>query len=215
MKKIVAITVLLLAMLSSCINLKDEYPDITYYSLNDIQSNISEIKQVDGALLIRNFSISSEFDTKHLLANWDSKRVQKYYYHRWISDISDMTTDYIFNRISKLKVFSNGAISSTSMIIPDYILEGQIINLAVNNTDLLESGNNNAEIEIKINLIIRNKEIPGETTIFTQVYKEEVLRQNNLVTSIAPAVSRGISLISDKIAVDIKNAIVRNNLGMQ
>ncbi len=214
MKKNYIVSVIIVLFLSGCINLKDEYPEISYYQLSDLPSTISEIKQIKGALHIRNFSINSECDTKHLLANWDGIRVQKYYYHRWINDISDMTTDYIFNRIAKLKVFSEGPIRSTSVIIPEFILEGQIINLNVNNTENPEKGKNNVEIEMKINLIIKNQDKPGEKTIFTELYSETVIRQNNFASSIAPACSRGLSLISDKISVDISNAITKYQLGL-
>ncbi len=206
MKKIAFILILLGFILNSCIdlNLKDEYPEINYYHFNQSeQTLLNDIKPINAAILLRNFSISNEFDTKHILANWDGKRIQRYYYHRWVNDIPDMITDYVYHRLSKLKIFKFGPIKSSSLIVPDYILEAQIINFSVNNFEKSQVEKSNVELEIKVNVIKRIGNKDGDKVLYTEVYSEKVERESNLVGTIAPAFSKALSIVSDRMFLDM------------
>ena len=206
MKKIAFLVILVALILNSCVNLdiKDEYPEIIYYQFEQSDNTqLNDIKPINAAILIRNFTISNEFDTKHIIANWDGKRVQRYFYHRWISEVPDMISDFIFSKMAKVKLCKFGPIKSSSLIVPDYIMEAQIINFSVNNFEKVTNKKNNVELEIKVNLIRRLSNADGEKIVYTEVYSEKIERENNLVSSVAPAFSQALSVVSDRIFLDM------------
>ena len=87
---------ILLLICCSCINLKSTYPEIQYYRLSQEPLTLKNLGKINATLMIRDFVSSGELDTEHLIALWDNTRLQKYYYHRWLTDVSALMTDFFY-----------------------------------------------------------------------------------------------------------------------
>ena len=112
----------IIIVFSSCINIKDEYPQVEYYQLKQEQSRVNRFESIEGLLLVRDFGINDEVDSEHIIANWDNGQVQRYFYHRWISNCSAMYTDFIVNRFNFNNSFSKGVVKSNSMMPPNFTI---------------------------------------------------------------------------------------------
>jgi ABC-type uncharacterized transport system auxiliary subunit len=204
-----AIFLALILGLSGCLNLRTEYPDVKYYELKQTPVSISKIDTIPGALQIRHINISGEFDSDAILARWGETRVQRYNYHRWISNVSGLVTDYLVERYSRAGAFSNGVIKPTSMILPDYILEGQVIEMIAVNSESEEPGSNYVVFSMKVNLLKRNSLKIEKQILLTETYHVEVPRKNNKVATIPPAFSKAVGQVADMLFVDIQQAITK------
>lgn len=203
-------TILLLLVLffvGSCINLKEPYPQINYYKLLADKSSIENIGSLDKTLMIKDLTASSEIETTHLLALWDNEHIQRYYYHRWITDAPSMITDFINNIFSKNDYFNKGVVMSSSMAVPDYILEGEVLDMMAFSTKKGEANQNYVYVSIKITLIKRTKILKDNPIILNEVYPFKIVRKNNSVKSIPDAFSRAWSQVAHQILVDVHNAI--------
>lgn len=198
---------IVLLILSGCINIRTEYPTINYYRLNQEPLNISNLEKVSGALLIRHFSSSIDLETERLLAVWNDNRLQRYYYHRWNADCSALVTDYILERYNKLDAFTNGVVKESSFIIPDYILEGQIVEfLAYNHRNNLPDSNY-VVVTVHASLLKKEEMIIENRLILNKTYTETVSRARNNVETIPPAFSKAVAIISDRLLTDISETI--------
>ncbi len=199
---------LCLLLFGSCISLREEYPEIHYYRLTQIEDEMQNIGSgsIEGTLQIRNFSVSDAVDTDHFLGVWDDSRVQVYYYHRWIALASDLVTDFIITRYNDLRVFTGGVVKPSSILVPDYILEGQLIDMVAHNTKDSKK-TNFVYISLRVSLV---KKIPmsiDKSILINKVFTLRHPRKDNSVESIAPAFSQAVSQICDQILLEIQQAI--------
>lgn len=208
MKKLIFI--LLAVTLSSCINLKEPYPKISYYKLIPEKSSVENIGTLDKTLMIRDFTASSEIETTHLLTLWDNEYIQRYFYHRWITDTPNMVADFINSIFSKNEFFKNGVVTSSSMAIPDYVMEGDILDMMAYSTHDGEPNQNYVYVAIEITLIKRTKVMEENAILMNEVYPFKTIRKNNSVKTIPDAFSRAWSQVADQILVDVYNAIKKD-----
>ena len=82
MKHIVSILILL--VLSSCIRIKDKFPEINYYTIKDMPSEIGVGAKVKGSLLVREVNISQAYDTRYMYQTTSEGSIEKYHYHQWL-----------------------------------------------------------------------------------------------------------------------------------
>ncbi len=202
---------LFISIIPSCINLKDEYPEFHFYRLTQFPGSSSEMNlgTTKGSLQVRDFTASEEIDDESLTAIYDKIKVKKYFYHRWISNLSDMFTEFIINRYSKVNVFEGGVIRPGSLIIPNYILEGQILDMGFFVNEDSNDGNY-AEISIRITLLKRDEMNTNNSVILNKIYTVRHPVDSDDVELIPIAYSRALSQITDQMLIEIINTIIDN-----
>ena len=204
-KKILILSILLAFYLTSCINIRTPSPNINYYTLEPGEISKEKFEQLPGALKIRKFTISNEYDTEHIIATRSDNRIKKYFYHRWLNNFSQMSLDYIINTFSKNEIFDKGVLESTTYVLPDYILEGHIIELyAMNDED--EDGDNYVKLSVKYNFIKRFDEAKDPAIIFNKVFTEKVKRPDNKARSILKV----FNIAMNRITLDLIKEITRS-----
>ncbi len=208
--KILLFLLLFSLILCGCISLKDKYPAITYYKFEQGPKPAFKIDTLAGTLQIRDFTVNSSYDTDHLLAKYGTPpKIKKYYYNRWIANPGDLVTNFFVDRFSILSPFSGGVIKSASVLLPDYILEGQVINLIGVNGEDDEPGENSVAIGIKITLVERAGTSAKRTIIISKVYELNVDRDDSSAESMAAAFGQGLTQIADMLLSDMQE-ILRN-----
>ncbi len=206
MKKLTTALALII-LLASCISLKEEYPEYKYYRLTQLPSTLEEedLAPLDASLQVRGFCASEGVNTDHFIAVYDETRMKKYYYHRWIANVADLTTDFLVNRYNQINVFAEGVVKSGSLIMPDYILEGQILDMTAQNDE--ENEKYSVFIALRITLLKKEHLKTSENIIFNKVFTEKVERKNEEIPSIASAFSKAASKVSDEILLEIIKAV--------
>jgi len=210
MKEKILISLVFL-FLSGCFSITTKYPPIEYYKLHQEPVSAKNLGKTDVTLMIRDFTIATELDNESLWAQWDNSKVQIYYYHRWITNISEMITDFFHQRYSNLHVFMGGVVKASSWIVPDYILEGNVLEMTAVNSESKSANSNYTNISIQVTLARRTPMKIGRDVVFTESYNQKVPREDNTIASIIPAFSKGFSQIADKMLLDIQNAIAFDN----
>ncbi|MDQ1267183.1 MAG: cholesterol transport system auxiliary component [Bacteroidota bacterium] len=205
--KKVILSLILTIVFSSCISLTVEYPEITLYQLTQDSYPTIIDKPLNGSLLIRDFTIASQFDTDHLFADQGVNQIKRYYYHRWSTDFSDLATDFFVDRYSEKGIFRGGVVKSSTMLVPDYILEGHITDLMAYNYDEDSEIKNYVYLSINFQFIRKEVEKTGLVTIFNKSYYSIIERPDNSVATIVPAYSKAILQISDSLITDIIKAV--------
>jgi ABC-type uncharacterized transport system auxiliary subunit len=203
-------------LLTQCFNLREEYPEIHYYKLSQEKGMFQDmgIGKIDGTLQIRDFSVSDEIDTDHFLAIWDETKVQRYYYHRWIANCGDLVTNFLMTRYNALRVFSGGAVSPGSMIVPDYILEGQLIDMIAHNSKD-DKKSNYVYISMRISLLKKQYLSTDKTILLNKVFTVKSPRESSSVKTIAPAFSSAMSQIADQMLIEIQKTIFEDRLSKE
>ncbi len=197
---------------AGCVNLKDDYPEIAYYGLRQAPSNLARIDTVPGTLQIRDFSIASEYDTEHIIAMLDNGKLHRYYYHRWLTGFADMATDFFVKRFSARNAFAGGVVKSASVTPPDYILEGQVLEMHTRNSELKDPGKSYVNLSIKINLIRRASDKVETTVLLSKVYEQKENRLSGDVSTVAEAYSKAVSIIADQVLVDVQKSILKEKI---
>ena len=159
------------------------------------------------SLVVRDLSLNEAYSGVQLIANWEKNRVQKYFYHRWINDFSQIATDFLITRFERMNIFKGGVSNSTTSIIPDYILEGNITELYAQNSEIDVKGNCYVNMEVSVTFFRRNQNGSPIEQVFSKIYSQKTQRLNKNAESIPEAFSKSYSMICDQIIVDVNNSV--------
>jgi hypothetical protein len=197
---------LIVAMFSSCLNLKKEYPEIKYYGLTQDKMLIDTLHTRDVALLLRNVEIPEAYSVRSIIANVDNKTIQRYFYYRWINDFSYLATDFMESRLIEYKLFGRGVVRNSSITLPDFYLESRIIQMDIRNS-MVNPDSNYVAMTVNFNFFQRTETKEGNKLLFSQTYNHFVKRPNNFAESIPPAVSKALSVITDYAVAEMSNKL--------
>lgn len=188
---------------SGCISVKTEYPDIAYYRLDQTAATLPTNLKINGALLVRHFTINGDFDTDHLLAREPDGDIKRYYYHRWISDPPEMATNFFIDQCIESGIFTQGVIGSSSAILPKYILEGRILEMIATNGKSNKPKKNFVTVRIQLTLLEFIPDQVERPVVFQRLYERKVLRKNGKAKSIPEAFSKAMSDLAGQALSDI------------
>lgn len=197
------VSILILIFLSSCIRIKDKFPEIDYYTLRDMPTETGVGAKVKGSLLVRDVTLSQAYDTQYMYDNLPDGSIEKYHYHQWIGLPSTLISDFFYNRFNSYEAFSGGVIKDDSKLTPDYILE-----LSVTKFDAVKA-KNGGKVNVSITALLfkRESDRPNKTVIFNESYSLEINREDATAKSISKAFSKILSILSDKILVEIQEQV--------
>jgi ABC-type uncharacterized transport system auxiliary subunit len=205
MNKLV-LCILTILTLNSCVNLREPYPKIDYYSISQETSLLTNLPVKDAKLMVRRVLVNESFDTPHILIKTELSGVQKFFYHRWISDVSTMTTDFVITRLNQCGLFKNGVLRNSSLAIPDYFVEIQIIDMTAYNFEPPRTQENYVSIELKADIL---KRMPDNSLkiLSGKSYKQTYTRRIEGTKYIPEAYSKVFSLAVDNLVSDLSNNI--------
>lgn len=196
----------LVLFVSGCINLREDYPEIEYYELQASSTEPSRIK-VDGILQVRPFGGSNVLSSRRFMVEKSTGGVDKYYYHRWSDDFQELFTWTVISRMSNQKLFTGGIVNQGTALLPNYILEGDILKLRIYNDEKDKTDSSFVEMSVKITLQEFIPDSSGLKVIYTNVYDKRVARKSNKAPTIAPAVNIAANEIISMFSEDIVKAI--------
>jgi ABC-type uncharacterized transport system auxiliary subunit len=198
----------LIFLVSGCISIKSEYPAIEYYRLSQEPPSVKNLGKIPDIILLRDISVSEENDQTSLVAIWDSTNIQKYFYHRWISDPSGLLTDFFITRFDNSAGFSSGIVKTGTSVVPDYVLEGRLLELNAYSSKK-SNGKNYVSVSMQFDLQSKIPLSLEKNVIFNQTYNMKIPRTDNSAASVAPAVSKAVSQIADKLMLDVQMSIAK------
>ena len=195
------VVLIILITLQSCIKLdfKNEYIEVDYYTLSQAEFKTVKDVKIDKSVMIRNFTIATEFDTEYLFEKKGENEIEIYHYHRWLDLPAPLFTDYLTKRFINSETFSS-VLKSGSFAIPDLIIEAHIVEFGgyqINKQSY-------SFIKMNINVLKNNSK---KDVLLSKMYEHIEPRKNKKASSIPEAMSLGISEISDKLIIDINESI--------
>lgn len=188
----------------SCIKLKTEYPEIKYYTLTQELKPPILTEQLKGTLQIKDFTISDENEKEYITVRLSNSKVHQNYYSRWSGDFSSLFSDFLFKRYNNSQVFSGGVVKSSSIAVPDYYLEGHIVEMFAYNSELDRSDSNIVFLSLKVNLFKRIGIKIEREPILSRTYNSKITRVSNSVSNIADSYSKCAADIADIMVRDFK-----------
>lgn len=202
------VSIALAIVLSAC-SFRTDYPEIRYYKINsEPSSKIKEDATLDASVLIRDVMVSTANETDQIMTMNDDGSINKYYYHRWISDIPTLLSDFFRERYTKFGLFKGGISKSASAIIPNYIMEITLLEFQSINT---AKGSPYVEVVAMATAIEYPK--GGDEAmkrLFTKSFTAREYRRNLDAVSIAPAFSKALNNIADDIYLELYNYVNKN-----
>lgn len=194
-------------LLSSCLNIREEYPKIDYYVLNQESSLLNNLPEKNLTVMVRNVVVNESIDTRHILINSENSKVQKLYYHRWLSDLSTIATDFLVTRLINSGMIKNGVVRSGSFASPDYIIEAQIIEMkAFNSENTQKAEDFYAEIKLKVDILKFNSNSKPEV-VFSNTYDQKYVRKKPEIKFIPEAYSKVLSVAVDNLITDLTKVL--------
>ncbi len=192
--------------LTSCISLKSDYPKITYYRLpqKTVQkgipagSAVSSVLSVREILLVKTFTIDTEFDTEQILALNGTSEIQPYNYFRWIAEPRELVTAYVVNHLQASGNFVGGVMTETTSVAPTLQMECRIAEFVARNM-----GNGAPSAAITLHVVVQRASGANSPVILQKTYSQTSPRTNGEAASIPEAMSEALSKITDAMIVDI------------
>lgn len=185
-----------------CISFKTEYPKTTYYRLED-RAIVPFTKTVSEGLLVKPFTIDSEFNTDRMIVMANANEAQPLMYHRWTSEPQELITAHLTHRLQQSGFFGGGVFTPASTVTPMFQLEGHITECLARST---AEGN---VVSLRVHCTVQRADATGKMSVVLQkVYTQNVRRANDGAASIAPAMSEAVSAIGDRLLADVSKALL-------
>lgn len=186
-------------VVTGCVSLRSEYPKTTFYRLEQKPVQAATVTVAEG-LLVKPFSIDSEFDTDHIITLVSTTETQPLHYHRWTSDPQELITACVANRIQQTGLFGKGVFTPSSSVVPQYHLEGRITECLAR-TATSQPANT---VSLTIHFTLQRMDDKAQSNVLWQkVYSQNVNRSNDAASGIAPAMSDAVALLTDALLKDI------------
>ncbi|MFN3270696.1 hypothetical protein D9V84_01315 [Bacteroidetes/Chlorobi group bacterium Naka2016] len=200
------LTITLSVALSGCFSIRTPFIPTNYYYLNQEPLSFKNIAQIETFLVIRDFAVPEELFDNRLMIWFDDGTVQKFNYHRFNSDYADIINNFIFSRMNLSKAFKFGVASFNSAIVPNFILEGKVLEFKAL-AEKKDKKKNWVQVSIQINLIKYEPISTNKPVVLSQIYSQRIDFEEREYTRIAKSFSKALSLIVDKMILDIQSAI--------
>lgn len=200
------LSLFVLVMFAGCINLREPYPKIEYYNLRQVSSAPKDYPKLEQTVMLRRMLVNESIDSPHILMTTQGTNIRRLFYHRWISDLSTLGTDFIVTRLNQSGLFKNGIIRSASVTNPDYIIEPQLIEMITNETINDNPDENFVSIELKVDLVKRMDNSKFEI-VMSKSYKKQLKRESKELKYIANSYSMIFSDAIDNLISDLAENI--------
>ncbi len=198
--------ILIVLFFFGCFSIRSPYIPTKYYSLNQMPFSFKNIAELETFVIFKDFSVPEELVDNRLMVWFEDGSVQKYNYHRFTADYGQLINDFILTRMNLSKAFKYGISVSSSTIVPDYIIEGKVLEFR-SFGDKENKLRNWVNVSIQVTLL---KYVPisnQNKVVLSKVYSQKVERQSKEPSKIPSAFSIALSTIVDKMIFDLQRAI--------
>lgn len=202
---------ILFLLFFGCLSIRTPYIPTKYYSLNQMPFNFKNIAELETFVIFNDFSVPEELVDNRIMVWFGDGSVQKYNYHRFTTDYVALINDFILTRLNLSKAFKFGVSVTSSTIVPDYIIEGKVLEFRAY-SDKENKSRNWVYVSIQVTLL---KYVPisnQNKVVLSKVYTQKVERQGKEPLTIPPAFSIALSTIVDKMIFDLQGAITGENV---
>lgn len=210
---LISAAALLLCCLSSCISIKSEYPEITYYNLQAIQPAQPVKQALNGVLLVRQFLSHAEYSGENMLLDRGNNEIDRLYYHRWVDEPATLVSDMLVQRCLETELFQGGVVQGASQVLPDYFVEGRVIELIAGDgrppelEEVSERVRGWARVRVHFSLVRIDAERSSREVALQRIYEYTAPRPNTSISSIAPAVSLAAGNVVDQFIEDMASVL--------
>ncbi|MGB9852379.1 MAG: hypothetical protein ACPLPX_05895 [Candidatus Kapaibacteriota bacterium] len=205
MKRIILFSLLILTMVS-CFSIRSPYIATNYYYLTQEPFSFKNIAQIEAFIVFLDFSVPEELYDNRLMIWFDDGTVQKFSYHRFNSDYSDVINNFIFSRMNLSKAFKYGVATFNSAILPDFLLEGKVLEFKTF-AERKDKKKNWVVATLQVDLIKYEPISVRKKVVLSQIYTQKVDFQEREQAKIVQAYSKALSTIVDKIILDVQSAV--------
>lgn len=181
-----------------CMNLKQPINKIEYYTLEYAPPIIADLKPLSHVLRLEHFTASPIYNTGRIIYRNRSFKRDSYIYYRWRTNPGALVTHFLSRDIRHSGLFK-AILSPDSRFVSSYMLEGTVDEFF--EWDMEETWK--AILSLSIILIDKNKIDAGEKILFQKTYRKETLCKRKTPRSLAQAMSRAMSEISEQIIKDV------------
>lgn len=205
MKKLFISTILLFSF-AGCFSIRTPFIPINYYYLNQEAFSFRNIAEIETYIVFREFNVPDELYDNKLMIWFDDGTVQKFNYHRFSSDYPELINNFIFNRFNLSKAFKYGITTFNSSIVPNFILEGNVLEFK-SYASKKDKKRNWVQITLNANLIKYLPMTTNKEIVFSNTYSQRIEVQERDNSLFVLGYSKALSLIVDKMILDVQSAI--------
>lgn len=200
------ITIILFLSLSSCFSIRTPFIPINYYYLNQETFSFRNIAEIETYIVFREFNVPEELYDNKLMIWYDDGTVQKFNYHRFHSDYPELINNFIYNRFNLSKAFKYGLTTFNSSIVPNFILEGNVLEFKTF-AHKKDKKKNWVQVTIQSTLVKYKPLAPVKEVVFSHTYSQKMEVPERENSSFVQGFSKALSLVVDKMILDIQSAI--------
>ena len=189
---------MLLAPLFGCMNLKQPYRKVDYYTLEYDPPQLSLSEPLSCILRVERFSVAPTYNTSHMVFREKSFKRNTYAYHQWRANPADLVGHFLYRDIRQSGL-CKAVLPYSSSFNASYLIDGSVDEFFEWDTD----GQWKAVLSLGITLMAENEPDLSKKILFQKDYhaKENCQRKNP--QALAQAMSRAMAKLSKKIMEDI------------
>ncbi len=198
-----------LILLMGCLSIRTPYVPVNYYYLNQEPFSFRNIAELETYIAYKEFTVPEELFDNRFMIWFDDGTVQKFSYHRFNADYSEIINSFIFIRLNQSKAFKFGVNQLNSSIVPNYIIEGSILEFK-SYAEKEDKKKNWVQVSILVNLVKYKPLTTKKEIVFSKTYAQKFDISERENSKFVEGYSKLLSLLIDKVIFDIQSAIVHN-----
>lgn len=199
--------ILLPPFLSGCIGGSRSTLRVEQYVLDYPSPVPKGLSPLNELIKVERFSVVQAFNSSAMVYEPAPFQHGVYYYHRWRVNPGDMVTDYLLRDLRKTGLF-RAVFSYNDSEAVRFRLEGSVEEFL--ELDNKESGK--AVLSVNVTLLdLLPKEV-SERVVFQKNYRYEEPMKEQTARGLAQGMSMAMETLSDKLMVDLYNAIKNRKL---
>jgi cholesterol transport system auxiliary component len=193
---------LLIVILPACVDLKQPYQEIKYYTMEYPPPELPALAPLPGALRVERFTISPDYAGERIIYRDEAHARNTYAYHRWRARPDKMVRDFLARDFRRSGVFQ-GVFTDESGRRADYALEGSV-------EEFLEWDEKEqwlAVLTVAVTLLAPPETNISERIIFQKTFSARRPAAEKHPQAVAEAMSKAMAEVSAEIIRTVHAAI--------
>lgn len=197
-----ALIAIMTLVLTSCVKLKVDYPEINLYNLYPSETKIDIKEPLDCTIQIRDVQVPDYQNGNKIMINKNGK-IKELYYNRWVADFDEVLSQYLYARFTRSGVFEGGVVSTSTIQKADYIIEARVIDCEAIN--IKKPGPDEFYVRLSMSFRVLKLLIGDEgfDEILVKQYESKITREEDDIDLIPKAYNEAMNEITEQVLKDM------------
>lgn len=201
-RKYIALLLALAFLPAGCVNFKQPYNKITYYTLEYAPPEFHDLPRLPAVIRLENFTVSPSYNTDKIIYSDQAFTRSAYVYHKWHANPGKLVGHFLNRDIDRSGLFT-AVLSSADRFKSHFILTGSVDEFY----ELDEADKWKAVLTASVTLHAANEPDVSRQILFQKTFTIAKICEQRHPQALSKAMSQAMAIISQDIITTVYKTI--------